>query len=211
MSDRRRVELPPDRYDDRWRALEATGHDVHGEANLIETLVQSPARVLDAGCGTGRVAIELTRRGFVTVGIDVDRSLLDAARAKAPDLVWIDADLASMADGVAAGPFDAIVMAGNVMIFVAPGTERPRSWRTWPRASRPADSWWPAFSSTPPASVPRPTTSTRPRPDWTQSRTGRRGTARPAPPVTPTSSPCTSGLAPSYRSGSRSDSPSPAR
>ncbi|HEX9466826.1 MAG TPA: class I SAM-dependent methyltransferase [Acidimicrobiia bacterium] len=122
VSDRRRVELSPDRYDDRWRALAAAGQDIHGEAALIEALLPARGRILDAGCGTGRVAIELARRGFETVGVDVDRSLLDAARVKAPHLTWIEADLACL-DDAAVGPFDAIVMAGNVMIFVAPGTE----------------------------------------------------------------------------------------
>lgn len=127
MSDHRRVELPPDRYDDRWRALAAAGHDIHGEASLVASLLPSagsrPAKILDAGCGTGRIAIELARRGFDTVGVDVDRSLLEAARVKAPDLVWIEADLAAMGDDVATGPFDGVVVAGNVMIFVAPGSE----------------------------------------------------------------------------------------
>ena len=79
-----------------------------------------PRSVLDAGCGTGRVAIELTRRGVTACGVDLDRSMLDTARRKAPMLTWIEADLASLA---LADRFDVVVMAGNVMIFVAPGTE----------------------------------------------------------------------------------------
>ena len=50
--------------------------------------------VLDAGCGTGRVAIELSRRGHDVVGVDVDEAMLEAARAKAPDLTWVQGDLA---------------------------------------------------------------------------------------------------------------------
>ena len=55
-----------DAYDARWVALEAAGRSVHGEADLVEALlgeaeIPSPA-VLDAGCGTGRVAAELARR-----------------------------------------------------------------------------------------------------------------------------------------------------
>lgn len=120
----RRVPLSPDRYDRRWDDLAATGADVHGEANLVATLVgPPPAAVLDAGCGTGRVAIELARRGYATVGVDVDPTLLDRARAKAPDLPWCLADLAAIDPATAAGPFAAAVLAGNVMIFVAPGTE----------------------------------------------------------------------------------------
>ncbi len=119
----RRVPLSPERYDDRWQALAATGADVHGEAGLVTALVGPPSRVLDAGCGTGRVAIELARRGHETVGIDVDPALLDRARAKAPDLAWELGDLATLPDTTAPGPFAAAVLAGNVMIFVAPRTE----------------------------------------------------------------------------------------
>ena len=120
----RRVPLSPDRYDRRWEELAASGAAVHGEADLVAALVgPPPARVLDGGCGTGRVAIELARRGYDTVGVDVDPALLDRARAKAPDLEWHRGDLADLPAEQVAGPFAAAVLAGNVMIFVARGTE----------------------------------------------------------------------------------------
>jgi SAM-dependent methyltransferase len=108
----------PDAYDERWRRLAAAGVDPHGEAALVAGL--EPGSVLDAGCGTGRVAVELARRGIDVVGVDLDPTLLDAARAKAPGLTWVHADLTSVALDRA---FDVIVMAGNVMIFVEPGSE----------------------------------------------------------------------------------------
>ena len=124
----RRVPLTPDGYDQRWTDLAAAGAEVHGEADLVDglvrALVEKPAGpILDAGCGTGRVAIELARRGHVTVGVDVDPALLDRARAKAPELAWHLGDLAALPADVAPGPFVAAVLAGNVMIFVAQGTE----------------------------------------------------------------------------------------
>jgi SAM-dependent methyltransferase len=76
--------------------------------------------VLDAGCGTGRVAIELSRRGFAVTGLDIDAAMLSSARAKAPDLTWVEGDLAGTALD---DRFDVVVLAGNVLIFVAPGTE----------------------------------------------------------------------------------------
>jgi SAM-dependent methyltransferase len=105
-------------YDDRWRELAAKGQSVHGEADFVSSL--APSSVLDAGCGTGRVAIELARRGVEVVGVDVDRSMLDKARQKAPELAWVDADLVGLDLG---RRFDVVVLAGNVMIFVRPGTE----------------------------------------------------------------------------------------
>jgi SAM-dependent methyltransferase len=116
-----------DAYDEQWRALEASGQNPHGEADLVETLLHGlGTTVLDAGCGTGRVAIELARRGFEVCGADLDRGMLATARAKAPGIEWIDADLALLDLRDAAGirrRFDVVVMAGNVMIFVEPGRE----------------------------------------------------------------------------------------
>ena len=105
-------------YDQRWEELAAAGRNIHGEADLVESL--GPRSVLDAGCGTGRVAVELARRGIEVIGVDVDAGMLDKARAKAPDLPWVLADLARLDLG---RTFDVVVMAGNVMIFLAPGTE----------------------------------------------------------------------------------------
>jgi SAM-dependent methyltransferase len=113
-----------DDYDARWRSLAASGQSVHGEADLVETLLRESGgtRVLDAGCGTGRVAIELSARGFSVVGVDADPGMLATARAKSPELPWIDADLADLPESVGAD-FDLVLLAGNVMIFLQPGTE----------------------------------------------------------------------------------------
>jgi SAM-dependent methyltransferase len=105
-------------YDQRWEVLAAAGGNVHGEADLVESL--GPRTVLDAGCGTGRVAIELARRGLDVVGVDVDPGMLAEARAKAPALEWVRSDLATLDLN---RTFDVVVLAGNVMIFLAPGTE----------------------------------------------------------------------------------------
>lgn len=112
-----------DDYDARWAALEAAGEGVHGEADFVGSF--APATVLDAGCGTGRVAVELARRGVTTVGVDRDPAMLATARRKAPALAWIEHDLSTLDLRAADGPstFDVVVAAGNVMIFLAPGTE----------------------------------------------------------------------------------------
>jgi SAM-dependent methyltransferase len=114
-----------DDYDARWRSLAAAGKSIHGEADLVAALLHDIGghRVLDAGCGTGRVAIELAARGHAVVGIDADAAMLQAARRKAPELTWVAGDLAE-ADRHVAAEFDVVVAAGNVMIFLAPGSER---------------------------------------------------------------------------------------
>jgi SAM-dependent methyltransferase len=116
-------------YDARWIPLAEAGVNIHGEADLVETLLRESGqnRVLDAGCGTGRVAIELSRRGFIVTGVDADTAMLDVARAKAPEIDWREGDLAGSTDprvnGLGPDMVDLVLLAGNVMIFLEPDTE----------------------------------------------------------------------------------------
>ena len=106
-----------DEYQRRFDELAASGADVHGEATFVRAF--APRSVLDAGCGTGRVAIELARHGIEVVGADVDPSMLATARRSAPDLAWVESDLTALDLGRV---FDVVVMAGNVPLFTPPGT-----------------------------------------------------------------------------------------
>jgi 2-polyprenyl-3-methyl-5-hydroxy-6-metoxy-1,4-benzoquinol methylase len=110
-----RAETDLREYYTRWQRLEAAGQSSHGEADFIESL--RPATVLDAGCGMGRVAIELARRGIDVVGVDLDDDLLEFARRSEPSVRWVQSDLASMRLG---RRFDVVAMPGNVMIFCRP-------------------------------------------------------------------------------------------
>jgi 2-polyprenyl-3-methyl-5-hydroxy-6-metoxy-1,4-benzoquinol methylase len=105
-------------YQERFDALAASGKDVHGEAAFVMAL--EPRSVLDAGCGTGRVGIELARRGVEVVGVDADESMIATARGRAPELEWARADLTDFDLG---RRFDVVVMAGNVPLFTPPGTQ----------------------------------------------------------------------------------------
>lgn len=112
-------------YIDRFERLAAQGVDLAGEARLIDALVVPGSRVLDAGCGTGRVAAELAARGHVVVAVDIDPALI-AVASDHPGPTWLVADLVDL-DLSSHGQresFDAAVLAGNVMVFVEPGTER---------------------------------------------------------------------------------------
>ncbi len=106
-----------DRYQQRFDDLAAAGAHVHGEADFVMAL--GPASVLDAGCGTGRVAIELARRGVEVVGIDRDASMVATARRLAPGLEWTVGDVDRWDGGRV---FDVVVMAGNVPLFTPEGT-----------------------------------------------------------------------------------------
>jgi 2-polyprenyl-3-methyl-5-hydroxy-6-metoxy-1,4-benzoquinol methylase len=56
-----------------------------GECDFIEAEIgfNKLSRILDVGCGTGRHAIELTRRGYGITGVDLSESLLKRAKEKA--------------------------------------------------------------------------------------------------------------------------------
>lgn len=106
--------MSPADYDQRWRHIESAGGNPHGEADFV--CRYAPRSVLDAGCGTGRVAIELARRGLDVVGTDLDEGMLTMAGTKAPELVWVHTDLSELD---LTTRFDAVVLAGNVIPYVA--------------------------------------------------------------------------------------------
>jgi trans-aconitate methyltransferase len=62
----------------------------------------------------------LHRRGLDVVGVDIDDVMLDSGRRKAPELALITGDLETVDLG---RTFEAVLMAGNVMIFLTPGSE----------------------------------------------------------------------------------------
>jgi SAM-dependent methyltransferase len=104
------------KYQARFDSLEARGVEIHGEATLIRSF--DPGSVLDAGCGTGRVSIELARHGIEVVGVDVDASMIAEARRLGPDLRWLQEDLAVLDLG---RTFDVVALAGNVPLFCPQG------------------------------------------------------------------------------------------
>lgn len=112
-------------YIDRFRRMAAEGVDLDGEARLLDAMLERGSRVLDAGCGPGRVGAALAARGHVVVGVDADEELIEAAKIDHPGPLWLVADLAELELAAQGEPerFDAAVCAGNVMPFLAEGTE----------------------------------------------------------------------------------------
>lgn len=105
-----RDQVDLDAYDERWRKLA----NPHGEVDLVMTF--APGSVLDGGCGTGRVGIELARRGVAVLGVDADADMIAAARAKAPAFAWVLGDLADLDHP---SRFDVVVLAGNVVPYAS--------------------------------------------------------------------------------------------
>ena len=112
-------------YAEHFRDLVATGGDTAGEARLLDAIAAPGSRILDAGCGQGRTAGALAARGHQVVGVDVDLVLIESARRDNPGPTYVQADLATLdlAQHGEGELFDAAVSAGNVITFVAPGTE----------------------------------------------------------------------------------------
>jgi SAM-dependent methyltransferase len=110
------------RYGTRFAALIEAGEDVDGEARLADALLPRHARVLDAGAGMGRVAAALAARGHDVVALEPDPTLVAQARATYPDLAVEQRDILELRPED--GPFDLVVCVGNVMVFLAEGTER---------------------------------------------------------------------------------------
>ena len=121
-------------YRRRFATLEAQGADLHGEARFVSSVIPPPARVLDAGCGFGRLTRMLTQLGYDAVGVDADKHLIDIARREDPQTEYVHADLSEMdlsqenlspwGTSTWAGTrgFRAVVLAGNVIPYLADGT-----------------------------------------------------------------------------------------
>jgi len=106
-------------YVERFRTMAREGADLAGEARLIDAMLPRGSRVLDAGCGTGRVGAHLAAAGHDVTGVDLDPHLVAAAQEDHPGPRWLQGDLTELD---LPERFDAVICAGNVMTFVAPDT-----------------------------------------------------------------------------------------
>lgn len=116
-------------YVERFTKLHESGADADGEARFIDAIADRGSTILDAGCGAGRVAAALRKFGHTSVGVDKDAGHIAVGRSRYPGLPLLAHDLLTL-DVPALnrahmpGEFDIIVLAGNVMVYLAPGSER---------------------------------------------------------------------------------------
>lgn len=110
-------------YIERFRRMEQSGDDISGEARLVDAMVTRRSRILDAGCGPGRLAGWLSAAGHDVVGVDIDPLLIEAAERDYPGPTYAVGSVTELDADALGGPFDAVVCAGNVMVFLALDTE----------------------------------------------------------------------------------------
>lgn len=116
-------------YSTRFAGYFADGADMDGEARFVDVLLGRGSTVLDAGCGPGRVTAALTARGHAAIGVDRDAGLVADGHGRYPGLPLHVRDLLAVDHAWLVSQdlpteFDAIVCPGNVMVFLAPSTER---------------------------------------------------------------------------------------
>ncbi|HEY6066121.1 MAG TPA: class I SAM-dependent methyltransferase [Thermoanaerobaculia bacterium] len=87
------------------------------EAGFLEKHLRlaEGARVLDAPCGAGRLAIELAARGYRMTGVDISAEFIGAAREGNPSIAWRVGD---MRDLPWDSEFDAAYCAGSSFGFL---------------------------------------------------------------------------------------------
>lgn len=80
-------------------------HGTRGECDFIETEINRDRslQIIDIGCGTGRHAIELTKRGYTVTGVDLSCDQIKRAREKAEEA---GLDIVFQTQDARALPFD---------------------------------------------------------------------------------------------------------
>ncbi|HYL75304.1 MAG TPA: class I SAM-dependent methyltransferase [Bryobacteraceae bacterium] len=98
--------------------------------------IATNASILDAGCGTGRYAAELAKRGFSVSGVDQSEDLIAVARQRDPEAApRPEFAVANLLEASFPIPFDAILCRGVLNDFVDDSARRTvfQNFSTWLR------------------------------------------------------------------------------
>jgi demethylmenaquinone methyltransferase / 2-methoxy-6-polyprenyl-1,4-benzoquinol methylase len=102
-------------YDRMNSVMTAGMHHRWRERAVDRAQVEPGARALDVATGTGDLAVELAGRGASVVGLDFSEGMLDLARAKAPEIDWVQGNALDLAYGD--GEFDAVTVGFGARNF----------------------------------------------------------------------------------------------
>lgn len=104
---------------DMWR-MAVRPEQTRADADRIEKLLELPqrARILDAPCGFGRVALELAQRGYQAAGIDIAPPYVEEAQTRARELgVSAEFHVGDVRDMPWRDAFDGIFCTGNSFAY----------------------------------------------------------------------------------------------
>lgn len=79
-------------YDEQMRASPLAAADIAFCARVCPT----PGRLIDLGCGTGRLCAHFATKGFDCVGVDLSEEMLAKARATNANVAWVNANLVDL-------------------------------------------------------------------------------------------------------------------
>lgn len=98
------------------------------QIDFIKGSVSGPfrgKRILDAGCGTGILALALAGLGFDLTAIDADEAMIEKAKEKAkekagasPPVTFRQADMRRLIDAFPASSFDLVLCFGNTLVHL---------------------------------------------------------------------------------------------
>lgn len=108
--------------------------DWDGEIDFYRELALQTHRrgqaVLEVGCGTGRVALQLAQEGIKVVGTDLSEEMLEIARSKNADLHWIQGDMRTFN---LAATFGLIIIPGHSFQFMLTPDDQVKALETFKR------------------------------------------------------------------------------
>jgi SAM-dependent methyltransferase len=125
--------------DDGFTELGA-GHELYvaefGEWSSSErqSMRYARGRILDVGCGAGRVTLHLQQRGFDVVGLDASRLAIRAARSRGVKNTWC-MSIDDLSESI--GWFDTIVLLGNNFGIFGTPERLQRMLGVWARRTSP--------------------------------------------------------------------------
>lgn len=115
-----------------WSRFDVASIPTKNDLSLLESWLDSlpvsgkPRKLLDLGCGVGRVSARLADRSFVVVGVDINAPAIEEARRRAPTGVFHRTDVASPEGlDIEEGPFDVVVC--QLVLSVVGGTSERRA------------------------------------------------------------------------------------